>query len=592
MTNQIKTTSLIAQIQKMAKGLNRFSISDVLQMFPDAVENDIHEALRFLAKEFFIKQISDTEYLYVKSKKITSEIIDNILEEKTSEWLTIDEVCKLTGQKKETVRRKCKNKIYESKFIRNGKNKDYFILKSCISKNKQRSPVVERFLQTLGGPQQYTKISLEKFNRFKDMEEKQYFESLPPYAQRFIYKYLTVLRLAGNLRGKELREYLKKLGQSYPSYQMAFSSYMRYFRRYAIYGIKGLEPRAQKFEHKSCIPEDMYEEFKKIYLSNNQYSVEKVLSILEKMGFDKMSIPSSKTFKRLLNKEYSKEQIETIKKTPVFFPEGSENNYLNKEEEVINNNSIYKKYIDAAQAYFEKLENDYSNTSKSRKGIVINHLNPYFKNLNINKITQRHIQEFQNIKLAEGYVPNSIKRMTSTLTALMKMNKTDYSHLVFSCKDIILPQLEQKWLSNEEIKYLKANPTAELWVVMLGIRVSELGALNYRDIDYENKTVNIYKAFMNGTIQRYRIHYKKRQLKIPDILFKTLSPKGRGLIFKNIEIKNYSVLANTHVKLMIDKKVPLNIISKSLGFQNLNEFDAVFGFLLPQQLNDNFDIFE
>ncbi|MBQ4115021.1 hypothetical protein IJD34_06420, partial [bacterium] len=63
-------------------------------------------------------------------------------------------------------------------------------------------------------------------------------------------------------------------------------------------------------------------------------------------------------------------------------------------------------------------------------------------------------------------------------------------------------------------------------------------------------------------------------------------------IFKNIKIKNYSVLSNTHVKLMIDKKVPLNIITKLLGFQNLNEFNAVFGFLLPQQLDDDFDIFE
>lgn len=589
--NQIKTTSLIAQIQKMAKGLNRFSISDVLQMFPDAEENDIREALNFLTKELFIKQISNMEYLYVKSKKITPEIIDNILEEKTSEWLTIDEVCKLTGQKKETVRRKCKNKIYESKFIRNGKNKDYFILKSCISKNKQRSPVVERFLQTLGGPQQYTKVSLEKFNRFKDMEEKRFFDSLPPYAQRFIYKYLTVLRLAGNLRGKELREYLKKLGRSYPSYQMAFSSYMRYFRRYAIYGIKGLEPRAQKFEHKSCIPEDMYEEFKKIYLSNNQYSVEKVLSILEQMGFNKMSIPCSKTFKRQLNKEYSKEQIESIKKTPVFFLEGTESNYLNIEE-VRSNNSIYEKYIDAAQAYFEKLENDYSNTAKCRKGIILNHLNPYFKNLNINQITQGHIQEFENSKLAEGYTPSSVKRITTTLTAIMRMNNTDYGHLMFTYKDVVLPPTEQGYLSKEEIEKLKTNSTAELWIVMLGVKVAELEALNYKDIDFENKTVNINKALMNGTIQKYRKYYKIRQLKMPDILLKTLSPKGRGLIFKNIKIKNYSVLSNTHVKLMIDKKVPLNIITKLLGFQNLNEFNAVFGFLLPQQLDDDFDIFE
>ena len=77
---------------------------------------------------------------------------------------------------------------------------------------------------------------------------------------------------------------------------------------------------------------------------------------------------------------------------------------------------------------------------------------------------------------------------------------------------------------------------------------------------------------------------------MPDILFKTLLPNGRGLIFKDVEIKNPSVLLNTHVKLMLDKKVPLNIISKLLGFQNLNEFDAVFGFLLPKDLEDGFEI--
>ena len=116
MTNQIKMTNLAIQIQKMAKGLNRFSISDVFQIFPDVNEKEIYQILNFLEKELLIKKLSETEYLYVKFKNISPEIADNILEEKTSEWLTIDEVCKMTGQKKETVRRKCKNKIYESKF--------------------------------------------------------------------------------------------------------------------------------------------------------------------------------------------------------------------------------------------------------------------------------------------------------------------------------------------------------------------------------------------------------------------------------------------------------------------------------------------
>ena len=41
MTNQIKMTNLAIQIQKMAKGLNRFSISDVFQIFPDVNEKEI-----------------------------------------------------------------------------------------------------------------------------------------------------------------------------------------------------------------------------------------------------------------------------------------------------------------------------------------------------------------------------------------------------------------------------------------------------------------------------------------------------------------------------------------------------------------------
>ena len=591
MMNQIKTTSLIAQIQKMARGLNRFGISDVLQMFPDAEENNIREALIFLTKEFFIKQISETEYLYIKSKNITPEIVDSILEEKTSEWLTIDEVCKITGQKKETVRRKCKNKIYESKFIKNGKNKEYLILKSCISKNKQRSPLVEKYLRTCGGPKNYSKTTLEKFNRFKDLEERLFFDSLDSYSQRFVYKYLTVIKLAGDLRGRELRNYLKKLAQYYPRYKVAFTSYMRYFRLYAILGIKGLVPRTRKFDYKTCIPIDMYEQFKKIYLAPNSYGVEKVVNMLPQFGFDEMEIPNYKTFSRLLFKEFSKEQVEQIKRRPVVPANAVENAYLN-DEKIKKNNSIYEKYIDAADAYYEKIKKIHTNTNKSRLGIVLNHLNPYFKNCNINQITQGQVQEFQSIKLAEGYTPSSIRRFTTTLSVIMETNNTDHSHLVFSCKDKLLPPVEQQLLSQKEIETLKKKPSIELWVLMLGIKVSELLALDYEDIDYENKIVNISKAMMNNYVQRYRKSYKNRKLKMPDILFETLPPKGRGRIFQNLEIKNYNILINTHVKLMLDKNVPINIISKLLGFQDLQEFDAIFGFLLPQQLDDDFDIFE
>ena len=67
---------------------------------------------------------------------------------------------------------------------------------------------------------------------------------------------------------------------------------------------------------------------------------------------------------------------------------------------------------------YEKIKKIHTNTNKSRLGIVLNHLNPYFKNCNINQITQGQVQEFQSIKLAEGYTPSSIRRFTTTLSVI------------------------------------------------------------------------------------------------------------------------------------------------------------------------------
>ena len=52
-------------------------------------------------------------------------------------WLTIDEVCGLSGDKKETIRRKCKSGQIVSKFEKNGKNKNYYILLSSLSQKVQ-----------------------------------------------------------------------------------------------------------------------------------------------------------------------------------------------------------------------------------------------------------------------------------------------------------------------------------------------------------------------------------------------------------------------------------------------------------------------
>ena len=50
-------------------------------------------------------------------------------------WLSVEEVCELTGEVKETVRRKCKREEYTSIFKKEGKFKTYSILLESLPEN-------------------------------------------------------------------------------------------------------------------------------------------------------------------------------------------------------------------------------------------------------------------------------------------------------------------------------------------------------------------------------------------------------------------------------------------------------------------------
>ena len=89
---------------------------------------------------------------------------------------------------------------------------------------------------------------------------------------------------------------------------------------------------------------------------------------------------------------------------------------------------------------------------------------------------------------------------------------------------------------------------------------------------------------------RHRKLYRIRTLKLPTILLKNLLKKKSGRIFQEEKIENYDTLLNTHVKLLLEQNVTINIIYKNIAMHNINDFEIRFGFLLPQKLNDNFEI--
>ena len=102
----------------------------------------------------------------------------------------------------------------------------------------------------------------------------------------------------------------------------------------------------------------------------------------------------------------------------------------------------------------------------------------------------------------------------------------------------------------------------------------------------------ISKALFGDNEQVYRSKYRIRELKLPKVLFEQLKQNGRGLVFGLIELQDFEKLMNTHIKLMLDKKVQLNIISRNLGYYNIKDFEQRYNFLLPQSLDEKFDIFK
>lgn len=264
---------------------------------------------------------------------------------------------------------------------------------------------------------------------------------------------------------------------------------------------------------------------------------------------------------------------------------------LRKISSVETDKITYEKVSTAFDDYLKTLENKQDENSICARGYIQNHLYPYFGKYKFKDITQETLINYQSKMLSEGYSVASIKRFISTFQKIMK-KYSNAKHLLFSTQETILPSLENRVLTDDEIQQIIKDDSKiqELWILATGINIAELGALYYTDINFIDKTVNISKFKNKGNVENIRAKYKIRTLQIPDILFNKIPKKQNGLLFKEVEIDNFDLLLNTHIKLLLDKNVQINIISRNLGFYKLTDFESRYNFLLPQKLDSNFQI--
>ena len=100
-----KKLNLQMKILKIAKGLNKFTLPDILPMLEEN-EKTIQKALNDLESLNQIKKISNTEYLYTNFKKHVNKPLPASKSSDSDIWLTISEVARLLNIQEETVKRK------------------------------------------------------------------------------------------------------------------------------------------------------------------------------------------------------------------------------------------------------------------------------------------------------------------------------------------------------------------------------------------------------------------------------------------------------------------------------------------------------
>ncbi len=415
-------------------------------------------------------------------------------------------------------------------------------------------------------------------------DQQKIFDNATDYNKRHIIKCLNIFRLTNGLSGKEIIKILKDIAKENPDYKMGYSTYLRWKSAYFRHGLTGLLKTYPPPKNKSLTAKELLEEFEKIYLTPKRYSARIAWEILKTKYPDKQ-IPSVQSFHRAINKAYSQEYINKKRSESFKLPE------LNTKFTRKPDKKLYEKVKGAFDDYLKLLDEKRDDTSITAKGYIKNHLYPYWSKYNFKDITQDKLVNYQSKMLSEGYSVASIKRFVSLFQKIIK-KYSENGNLQFSTQDTILPSLEHRILTDSEInKIVKDdNKIQDLWILSTGINLAELGALEYSDIDFQNKTVNIAKVKYKDKIENIRAKYKIRTLKLPTVLFNKIPQKKAGIMFENVEIDNFDILLNTHIKLLLNKNVQINIISKNLGFHKLTEFENRYNFLLPQKLDDDFEV--
>ena len=241
-------SNLKTKILKIAKGLNKFTLLDILPML-DESEKAIQKTLNDLESLNQIKKISNTEYLYTNIKKPSNKATQppqkpSNTDGKDDIWLSIAEVARLLNIQEESVKRNCLRGSY---IVKPNKEPDlegkYLIKRSSLK--------LYEFLED----SERRAMNKEVEKLFHNKIEERLYAVSSDRGKEFIYRHLKLFKLTEGMRSKELRSFLEIIPMRDPKLKVSYSSFYAKKKKYQEEGIMGIFPKYFMPDNKSEEPQ-------------------------------------------------------------------------------------------------------------------------------------------------------------------------------------------------------------------------------------------------------------------------------------------------------------------------------------------------
>ena len=299
--------------------------------------------------------------------------------------------------------------------------------------------------------------------------------------------------------------------------------------------------------------------------------------------------------------------------------------------------------------------------------------NDYTKNITLKELCNCYINEHcqlvckpTTIKLYEGYVNNNIKTLYNKKAK--SITKRDIDLLVLEWKRQDLKNksinnligflrsaysygISNKWINenpakeskklpkqSRDVRFLDEEEMSEFIKVIrtfppnkflplftaiyTGMRISELLALEWSDIDFNRLTINVNKQYYKGNLASPKTYKSTRKVNIPPELAEELRRYkeetkvlskiifcgtsggyiSQGKLVKNWFKKamkrigkpdyNFHCLRHTYATFLIQNGVPIHYVSEQLGHSTPQTTVNVYGHVLPRINNQAMNLFK